>query len=75
MVSLSSILSATTFSVVYFVLRRGTDLGGASLPMTMFAIVVPALIVFRHRSNILRIIQGTERRIGRKPAEERKQET
>ncbi len=73
MVSLSSILSATAFSIVYFVLRRGTDLGGVSLPMTLFSVVVPALIVWRHRSNILRIIQGTERRIGKRPAEEGKQ--
>jgi glycerol-3-phosphate acyltransferase PlsY len=75
MVSLSSILSAVTFSAVYFVLRRGSELGGSSLPMTLFAIVVPALIVWRHRSNIARIVQGTERKIsGNKVAEERKQE-
>jgi len=38
---------------------------GEPLPFVVAALVVAALIIFRHRSNLARLLAGTERRMGR----------
>mgnify|MGYP006195624953 CR=1 FL=1 len=43
-----------------------TPLVDATTPVTVSAAGVAALILFRHRANIVRIAMGTERRIGQK---------
>jgi glycerol-3-phosphate acyltransferase PlsY len=65
-VSLASILGAGLFPVAYVAigLALGWDVFGAQLPLLIFAVVVAALIVYKHRSNIARLRAGTELRAG-----------
>lgn len=63
-ISLGSILSAITLVVCLIVL--GNDPFGQGLYLTLFSIFISALIIIRHKSNIKRIINGTENKIGRK---------
>ena len=65
-VSLGSICAAVGF-VVFFVLFNHARLA-AVWPLGTFAAVMAALIILRHRTNIARLLAGTENRIGRKPA-------
>jgi glycerol-3-phosphate acyltransferase PlsY len=37
-------------------------------PVTQVATAVSVLILFRHRGNLARILQGTERRLGQRAA-------
>jgi glycerol-3-phosphate acyltransferase PlsY len=55
--SLGSVLGATSLAALVLVFR-GLD------PVAISAAVTAALIVFRHRANLRRILDGTERRIG-----------
>ena len=65
-VSLASILGAGLFPVAYVCLglALGWPVLGAQLPLLVFAVVVAALIVYKHRSNIARLRAGTELRAG-----------
>lgn len=71
MVSLSSITAAVVYGVSHLILQGSEAWSPNRRPGTLFALVVPALIVWRHRSNIRRILNGTENRLGRssKPPE------
>ena len=62
-VSLGSIAAAASF-VPLFVAFRWREVGSL-WPLLAFACVVVALIVVRHRSNIARLLEGRENRIGR----------
>jgi len=63
-VSLSSMLSAVLISV----LMVGTH---QPLPFCLFAIMATLYVLFRHRSNIERLLAGTEPRLGQQaPASE-----
>ncbi len=55
-VSLSSILGAFTFAVAYPIVHR------QELPAAIMGAVLGLFIVFMHRSNISRLIKGTERK-------------
>ncbi len=63
-VSLGSIAAAFAFPVLYFVI--GTSFGWPiltrQLPLLVFAIVMASLVVWKHRSNIVRLRNGTESR-------------
>ncbi|MEQ9408072.1 MAG: glycerol-3-phosphate 1-O-acyltransferase PlsY [Fuerstiella sp.] len=59
-VALASIVAATAFGVAELYLLRDTALEPKSLSLTIFTVAVPALIIWRHRSNIARLIRGTE---------------
>jgi len=59
-VSLSSMLAALTLPVLAVVL-------GASSAVGLCSAAVAALIVIRHRVNALRIVRGTESRVGPEP--------
>lgn len=55
-VSLASMLSLVAMPVFFWVL-------GAPLPFTLVALALAALAVFRHRTNIVRLINGNENRL------------
>ena len=55
-VSLSSILAATAFGICFALFYRG------NLVLQLGVIFIAALAVFMHRSNIARLISGTERK-------------
>lgn len=64
-VALGSIIAASGFAGAQF-LRLGMSLFEIQrLPLLLFSILVPALIVWRHRSNIARIWRGQENRFVR----------
>ncbi|HTL89878.1 MAG TPA: glycerol-3-phosphate 1-O-acyltransferase PlsY [Leptolyngbya sp.] len=62
-VSISSIFGAA--SVIAFMI-----LFAQPLPYVLFAILGGAYVIWRHRSNIQRLIEGTEPKLGQKLAEE-----
>jgi glycerol-3-phosphate acyltransferase PlsY len=61
-VSLGSIASALSFPLAYiiFALINRWPLTHQQLPLLIFAIIVAALIVYKHRTNIARLRAGTE---------------
>jgi glycerol-3-phosphate acyltransferase PlsY len=65
-VSLSSIAGSLTFVVAYVGvgLARGWPILGAQAPLLVFAVLIAAMITFKHRGNIARLRAGTEHRIG-----------
>ncbi|MFM7058905.1 MAG: glycerol-3-phosphate 1-O-acyltransferase PlsY [Planctomycetota bacterium] len=65
MVSLSSIVAALAYAGAHLWLRGESAWTLRALPATVFSLVVPALIIWRHRGNIRRILNGTESRFGR----------
>ena len=66
-VSLGSILAALSLPVTLLVLHFGLGVENPP-PVWIFATVVPAFIVWTHRANVRRLIDGTESQIGSKPA-------
>ncbi|HHV64558.1 MAG TPA: glycerol-3-phosphate 1-O-acyltransferase PlsY [Peptococcaceae bacterium] len=62
-VSLGSIMGSLTVIVMAFAFQ-------VEDPYKLFAIVAVSLVVIRHRSNIQRILNGTEARFGEKKIEE-----
>ncbi|MFN9236818.1 MAG: glycerol-3-phosphate 1-O-acyltransferase PlsY [Planctomyces sp.] len=75
MVSLASILAALGFLVFHLQKYGMAALSTTRLPLTVFSLIVPAVIIWRHRTNLVRIVNGTERRIGgsKRPPEEQSQ--
>jgi acyl phosphate:glycerol-3-phosphate acyltransferase len=69
-VSLASVTGAVAFPIAYVVigLMSGWPIFAQQLPLLMFAFLVGALIVFRHRSNLARLRAGTEHRFTTKAA-------
>lgn len=68
-VSLASMLAAVTFSAAYLILSGSAAWSRTRWPLTAFAIAVPLLIIFRHRSNIARMLQGSEARVTDRPSD------
>ncbi len=68
-VSVASMLGAIAFPVVYASLgvARGWPIFSSQLPLLVFAILIPAMIIYKHRGNISRLIAGTENRFVKKP--------
>ena len=64
-VSLASILAAVSLPVLAYALHRGS----LTLAVTC---VIALFVVVRHRSNISRLMNGTEKRFDRKKADENK---
>jgi glycerol-3-phosphate acyltransferase PlsY len=65
-VAAASIAAAIGFAVTQLILLGSQVFDVAKLPLTLFSIIVPALIVWKHRSNIGRILRGEENRIGKR---------
>ena len=63
-VSLASILAVAGYGLFTFVSFYIT--GTYSVPHGVAAVVLPAIIIYAHRSNIKRLLNGTERKIGQK---------
>jgi acyl-phosphate glycerol 3-phosphate acyltransferase len=61
-VSLSSLVACLAFAAGHFA-RDPAPLSREHLAMTLFTIGVVALLIFLHRSNIARILAGTENRV------------
>lgn len=66
-ISVGSISAAITFPIAYlsFALARDWKPFGGQSPLLIFAILMAALVIFKHRSNIARLRAGTENRMGR----------
>jgi glycerol-3-phosphate acyltransferase PlsY len=69
-VSLGSIIGACAFPILYGIVGglRGWNLLHAQLPLLIFAILMALLIVYKHRTNIQRLLAGTENRFVKKPS-------
>jgi glycerol-3-phosphate acyltransferase PlsY len=68
-VSLGSVISAAVFPVLLYALRQ------PPLALTVGAVASAALIIGRHHSNIARLLNGTESKIGSKKPEARSQKS
>jgi glycerol-3-phosphate acyltransferase PlsY len=64
-VSLSSMLAVIAYGVLQLVLMDDPA-SDAHIAVSVFSVLGPALVIFRHRSNIVRLFQGTENRVGKK---------
>jgi glycerol-3-phosphate acyltransferase PlsY len=55
-------IAALVFPIAYlaFGLALGWDVYGSQLPLLIFAVLLCALIIYRHRTNIARLRAGTE---------------
>ena len=71
MVSLASMVAAVSVPCSVLVAARASaGFGGvrASAPFLAASVAIALFVVVKHRSNIARILAGTEARVGRKPA-------
>ena len=61
-ISLGSIAGAIALPLAYLIigLSRGWPVFGAQLPLLIFGVLMAALIVYKHRTNIARLRTGTE---------------
>jgi glycerol-3-phosphate acyltransferase PlsY len=46
-------------------LSLGWPVFGKQLPLLIFAVVMAVLIVYKHKTNITRLLNGTENRMGK----------
>jgi glycerol-3-phosphate acyltransferase PlsY len=55
--------------VIYFFIAwsRGWDVFGRQLPLLVFAVLIALMIVIKHRTNISRLLAGTESKFVKKP--------
>ena len=63
-ISLGSIIAAISFPLLFIlqvVMNDENSLSG-TWPMVLFTVMIAALVVFRHRGNIARLLAGTEHR-------------
>ena len=66
-VSLSSLLAAVSLPLTLVALRVGFGVENPP-PVWAFGFAVPAFIVWTHRANVRRLLDGTESRIGSRPS-------
>jgi glycerol-3-phosphate acyltransferase PlsY len=66
-ISLGSMSAAVALPISYIIIEH-KEAFGKNWVLTVFCIVVAALVIVRHRHNIKRLLAGTENRIGAKPA-------
>lgn len=59
-VSISSIAGSLIFAVLQMFLLKPTPWATGVWPLGLFSLLVPLLIVYRHRSNIRRLLRGEE---------------
>ncbi len=68
-ISLGSVLTAALYPLGTFL--RAVGLGQNPLVVTVFAVFMGALVIWFHRSNIQRLLAGTERKLGEKKPPEK----
>ncbi len=61
-VSLGSMLAASALPITLFIIEGINPDAQISLTLRVFALLIPAFVIFTHRSNIKRMIDGTENR-------------
>jgi acyl phosphate:glycerol-3-phosphate acyltransferase len=61
-VSLSSMLAAVTFGAAQMLLLKPSPFAEDTWSIGAFSLLVPALILWRHRANIGRLLKGEEKR-------------
>ena len=66
-VSLSSMLAAAGFGVIEMLRLKPSPFAESTWSHGVFALMVPALIIIQHRSNIRRLFRGEELRFKSKP--------
>ena len=66
-VSLGSIFGSASFPIAYIVIGEamGWPVIGRQIPLLVLAIAVPAFIIVKHKSNIARLLAGTEKPMSR----------
>ena len=62
-VGLASIVSVTSFAIAQLTIMGQDVFVFGHLPLTLFSTMVPALIVWKHRSNIMRMLRGDEQKL------------
>ena len=62
-VGLASIVSVTSFAIAQLTFMGQDVFVFGQLPLTLFSTMVPALIVWKHRSNIIRMLRGDEQKL------------
>jgi acyl phosphate:glycerol-3-phosphate acyltransferase len=64
-ISVASMLAAALFPLFYILLGtyRHWPMTGAQLPLLIFAVLIPLMIIVKHRANITRLRSGTENRV------------
>lgn len=65
-VSLASITAAAVLPVIAWVMILTGNRSATSVPVAVVLTVIAVLAIFRHRTNIQRLLDGTENRFGRK---------
>jgi glycerol-3-phosphate acyltransferase PlsY len=62
MVSLGSMLAASALPITLYILEGINPEAQISLTLRIFSLLIPFFLIFTHRTNIKRIIDGTENR-------------
>lgn len=72
-ISVGSLSAAVTFPIAYlcFALALNWKPFAGQSPLLIFAFLMAAMVIFKHRSNIARLRAGTENRMGRAKKEDR----
>ena len=65
-VSLGSLLAAVALIATQLGLYRTDAFQGEAAPVTWLCLIGAALVIWRHRGKIVRLVQGTENKIPRK---------
>ena len=70
-ISVASMAAAVLFPIAYvtIALARGWPVFREQLPLLGFAVLVGAMIVYKHRSNIARLRAGTESKFAKRSPE------